>query len=79
MQLIGIYDDSFDLGWHSLLATQVVSRLRERSQLELPLHHIFDYPTIKELAFFVDNAKRVSREQLSGLSSSTMELEEGEI
>jgi len=47
---IGIHDNFFDLGGHSLKATQVVSRLRKAFRSEIPLRHMFEFPTIAELA-----------------------------
>jgi amino acid adenylation domain-containing protein len=47
---IGIYDNFFELGGHSLLATQIVARLREAFNRDIPLHVLFDGPTIAELA-----------------------------
>ena len=47
---IGIHDNFFDLGGHSLKATQVVSRLRKAFQSDIPLRHMFEFPTIRELA-----------------------------
>jgi len=47
---VGIHDNFFDLGGHSLKATQVVSRLRKMFQSEIPLRHLFEFPTIAELA-----------------------------
>jgi amino acid adenylation domain-containing protein len=47
---IGIYDNFFDLGGHSLAATQVVSRVIKKFQLELPLQSLFQSPTVAEMA-----------------------------
>jgi acyl carrier protein len=47
---IGIHDNFFDLGGHSLKATQVVSRLRKAFRREIPLRHLFEFPTIAKLA-----------------------------
>jgi len=55
---IGIHDNFFDLGGHSLKATQVVSRLRKAFRSEIPLRHLFEFPTIAELAAVIDSLKK---------------------
>jgi myxalamid-type nonribosomal peptide synthetase MxaA len=47
---IGIMDDFFESGGHSLLVTQLASRLRETFQVEVPLRRIFENPTAAGVA-----------------------------
>jgi amino acid adenylation domain-containing protein len=51
---IGIHDNFFDLGGHSLKATQVMSRVREMFRMDLALRILFEAPTVAELASRVE-------------------------
>jgi amino acid adenylation domain-containing protein len=56
---VGIDDDFFALGGHSLSATQVISRARRAFGLELKVHQMFDAPTVAKLAREVAAASAV--------------------
>ena len=54
---IGIDDNFFDLGGHSLLTTQLISRVRELFKMELPLRQVFQQPTIAALASVIEQTQ----------------------
>ena len=60
-QEIGLKDDFFLLGGHSLLGAQLIARLRETFRVELALRTVFDAPTVVALAEEIERlaAKRV--------------------
>jgi amino acid adenylation domain-containing protein len=47
---VGIHDDFFDLGGHSLAATRVVSQVIKEFQSEIPLRVLFQSPTVAVMA-----------------------------
>jgi acyl carrier protein len=51
---VGIHDDFFDLGGHSLAATRVVSRIIEKFRLELPVKSLFESATIAAMARVIE-------------------------
>jgi hypothetical protein len=47
---VGVHDNFFDLGGHSLAATRVISRVVLTFPLNLPVKVLFDSPTVAEMA-----------------------------
>src|SRR5216110_1427931 len=57
-QEIGIHENFFKLGGHSLLATQVIARVHQAFQVDLPLRSLFEAPTIEQFAQLIEAGMR---------------------
>src|ERR1700683_1566075 len=69
IEKVGIEDDFFELGGASVVATQIVSRLRQMFQMDLPAILLFDTPTISKLARYM-----IEHEARPGLTEKTATL-----
>jgi amino acid adenylation domain-containing protein len=58
LKQIGIHDNFFHLGGHSLATTQILSRVRDVFQVELPFDSFFESPTIANLAKIIEQDNR---------------------
>ncbi|SFJ93142.1 amino acid adenylation domain-containing protein, partial [Paenibacillus sp. UNC496MF] len=47
---VGVHDNFFDLGGHSLRATALVSRIHRQFEVEVSLREVFQQPTLEALA-----------------------------
>jgi len=52
---ISIQDNFFELGGHSIKAAQIIGRIFKTLKIKLELRHIFESPTIEELAQIIKN------------------------
>jgi acyl-CoA synthetase (AMP-forming)/AMP-acid ligase II len=57
---VGIHDDFFQLRGDSLLATQLLTRVREVMHVEVPFISFFDTPTVAEMAKSIETASRTT-------------------
>ena len=76
LEKIGINSNFFDLGGHSLMAVRIISRLRAVFQIDLPLHMLFESPSVAELSDLVDTIQWISGKQLD---KAQEKREEGEL
>ncbi|MGC1377497.1 MAG: amino acid adenylation domain-containing protein, partial [Anaerolineales bacterium] len=53
VEKVGIHDNFFDMGGHSLLMARVHNRLREQLQCDLKMVELFQYPTVSALAGYL--------------------------
>jgi amino acid adenylation domain-containing protein len=70
LESMSVNDNFFYFGGNSLFGTQVIARLRETFDVEVPLLRLFDYPTIAGLAKEVE---RLMEEKIEAMSDEEAE------
>ncbi|MGG2464463.1 amino acid adenylation domain-containing protein [Streptomyces sp. RGM 3693] len=65
LEEVGIDDDFFDLGGHSILVTRLVSRVRNQLGVELPIRAMFDTPTVVGIASHIARPQAPRRPALT--------------
>ena len=55
---VGRHDHFFDIGGHSLLAVQMMSRVRQALGVDLMQHGLFDAPVLAQLASRIESAEK---------------------
>ncbi len=70
LKRVDINDNFFLLGGHSLLGTQVISRIHETFGVELPLYRLFEAPTVAELS---SEIKRLLLSKIQAMSEEEAE------
>ncbi|MFL6199522.1 MAG: SDR family NAD(P)-dependent oxidoreductase [Thermoanaerobaculia bacterium] len=78
---VGIHDNFFDLGGNSLVATQLISRVRESFEVEIALRALFEAPTVAELGVVIvrEQAALVDEDELSSALAELSQLTREEL
>ncbi|MDQ0416224.1 fengycin family lipopeptide synthetase D [Croceifilum oryzae] len=64
---VGVEDDFFELGGHSLKATQLVALIYKKLNVNIPIHHIFQAPTIDALAKILEEMEKGTYTSISSV------------
>jgi amino acid adenylation domain-containing protein len=77
---VGLHDNFFDLGGHSLAATRVVSQVIKQFRLEVPLQALFQAPTVAEMSAVIDERQknRLTEEELERILTELEAMSEEE-
>ena len=54
VERIGIHDNFFELGGHSLMVIKMVSNIKKRFLLSIPISALFQFTSIKELSNYLE-------------------------
>lgn len=71
---VGVQDNFFEIGGHSILAMQVIVRVRSELSIDVPMRLLFEYPTIEQLSIPVEQIRQARL--IGDLEAGGEELEE---
>jgi len=69
LDVVGVHDGFFDLGGHSLLLAQIVSKLQSAFNVDVPLGDFIEQPTVATLAEIIQTALRVNQDSIASITS----------
>ena len=82
LDTVGVHDNFFEIGGHSLKATRVIARVRRALGIDLPLREMFQRPTIAGLAAALaesDSAAEKGEDAVRAALSRLEDLSEDEV
>jgi amino acid adenylation domain-containing protein/thioester reductase-like protein len=59
IDIIGIDDNFFNVGGHSLKAALMIAMMHKALNVKIAMHEVFDMPTIRKLAEYIEGAQEV--------------------
>jgi acyl carrier protein len=65
IERVGVEDDFFELGGNSLMAVQLVTRVRDQFKIEFGIQHVLERPTVRRLAELVQERLVARLESMS--------------
>jgi amino acid adenylation domain-containing protein len=74
IERVGVKDNFFDLGGHSLLMMQVVSRVERVLGIAMPVRSFFEFPTIAALAAEIERRRPQGHAMLPGAEIEREEI-----
>jgi len=66
VEQVGIDDNFFQMGGHSLLGAQVIAHVRDSFAVELSLRSLFDHPTVREMSAEIERLIFAKLEAMGG-------------